>query len=131
MIVDASAVLAVLLQEDDGPNYDHLINTAAEPLSMAPVNYWEICSKIIRAYGTEQLTDVDDYLSANQIAIAATDSDQAAIAISALLRYGKGRNHPANLNMGDCFAYALAKSTGETLLFKGDDFSHTDIEAAA
>jgi ribonuclease VapC len=80
--------------------------------------------------GYEGSRDFDLFLAAAGIEIVPVDADQAEIARQAFRNYGKGRN-PAGLNYGDCFSYALAKTTGLPLLFKGDDFSQTDIERAA
>lgn len=73
---------------------------------------------------------LDDYMQEARIAIEPVTEEQARIARQAYRDFGKGSGHPAQLNYGDCFAYALAKVTGEPLLFKGDDFVHTDLTAA-
>jgi ribonuclease VapC len=73
---------------------------------------------------------VDDLLAAAQIVIEPVSPAQARIAREAYRDFGKGSGHAAGLNFGDCFAYALARATGEPLLYKGDDFSHTDVAAA-
>ena len=75
----------------------------------------------------ESRTDVMDFLAAARVALGPVVIDQATLALSTFARYGKGRGHPAQLNMGDCFAYAVAREYGVGMLFKGDDFSKTDI----
>ncbi len=79
--------------------------------------------------GTTAGSVLDAYLASAEVATAPITLEQLAVARDAWRRYGKG-NHPAALNFGDCFAYALASTTGESLLFKGNDFAQTDIEAA-
>jgi ribonuclease VapC len=71
-----------------------------------------------------------EFLALAGIAVAPIEASAAHAALDAFARYGKGTQHPAQLNLGDCFAYAQAKSSGAALLFKGDDFSKTDVEAA-
>src|SRR5438105_3023959 len=73
---------------------------------------------------------VDEFLEEAEIAIEAVDAEQAKLARAAYRDFGKGSGHPAQLNFGDCFSYALARSRREPLLFKGDDFVHTDIRSA-
>ncbi|MCP1198753.1 type II toxin-antitoxin system VapC family toxin [Notoacmeibacter sp. MSK16QG-6] len=126
MIVDASAILAILLHEEERQVFRRLI--ASESCRLSPVNLWEVAAKLEREAG--QSIDLSVWLDASQIAIEPITAQHAETAIEARRRYGKGE-HPARLNLGDCFAYALAKTTGEPLLFKGDDFRQTDIEAAA
>ena len=74
---------------------------------------------------------VSRFLSEAEVFVVPIEREDAQIALAAHALYGKGRGHPAQLNMGDCFAYAMAKSRGAALLFKGDDFVHTDIRSAA
>ena len=73
---------------------------------------------------------LDDFVQESAITIESVTVDQARIARDAYRDFGEGSGHPAALNFGDCFAYALARSTGEPLLFKGNDFSHTDVKSA-
>jgi ribonuclease VapC len=126
MVLDTSAVVAILRDEPEGDAFSDLLAIADDPLISA-VALLE-CS-MVQARFDEGLTDLDDFLLAG-IRVAAVDVAQAHAARDAWLRYGKGRS-PAGLNFGDCFSYALAKTTGRPLLFKGDDFAQTDIAPAA
>lgn len=127
MIVDASAIMAILRGESDGP-------TLARALEQAPVRRISAATYVEAAVVTDSNRDpvlsrrFDDLLRDSEIVIEPVTVEQAEIAREAYRDFGKGR-HRAGLNFGDCFAYALAKVTGEPLLFKGDDFRHTDIEA--
>nr|WP_243448289.1 type II toxin-antitoxin system VapC family toxin [Candidatus Thiosymbion oneisti] len=94
-----------------------------------PASFVELSIIIQSRYGPDGIRDLDLFLSRVAIVLIPVDSDQAYIARQAFRRFGKGR-HPAGLNYGDCFSYALAKSLGEPLLFKGRDFSQTDLVIA-
>ncbi len=85
---------------------------------------------VLGRHGEAKLQDLRDFCARSEVEIVAFGPEHLDLAIDAFRRYGKGR-HPAGLNFGDCFSYALAKATGEPLLFKGDDFSQTDIKRAA
>ena len=128
MIIDTSAILAILFAEDDAARYAEAI--AAAPLClMSAANYLEagiIVDNQVNATAGRQL---DALISRASIQVEAVTREQADLARQAYLDFGKG-NHPARLNFGDCFAYALAKSRGLPLLFKGEDFSRTDVVAA-
>ena len=128
MIVDASALLAIVLDEPDGDTYSRAIADELEDLLISPINFVEAA---IRAdtEGAETATALDEIIRVAGIRILPPTMHQTRLAREAYKRYGKG-NHPARLNLGDCFAYALAKARGEPLLFKGDDFRQTDVEAA-
>ena len=126
MIVDASAVLAVLLREADGPDFMRAFSQERE-LSISPVNYVEACARLMGR--NENPDQVDELMELANIRLVEVSVEQTKFAREAYQRFGKG-NHPAKLNLGDCFAYALSKARGEPLLFKGDDFRNTDIEAA-
>jgi ribonuclease VapC len=125
MIVDASAVLAVLLREDDAPDFLDKLSAATE-LRMSAVNLFEVLVKSDRVGGA---FEAEALLSRLAIAIEPVTAARVQIARAAHLKFGKGR-HPARLNMGDCFAYALATELGEPLLFKGGDFALTDVALA-
>lgn len=129
MIVDASVMLAVLLGEPDRERYYRFMALSPQPRLISPINYLEIITRLLRSGDNELLRGADDLVAALEITIATVTPEQARIARQAYLDYGKGR-HPAKLNIGDCFAYALSKARREPLLFKGDDFSQTDVEAA-
>jgi len=126
MIVDASAVLAVLLREADGPDFMRAFSQERE-LSISPVNYVEACARLMGR--NENPDQVDELMELANIRLVEVSVEQTKFAREAYQRFGKG-NHPAKLNLGDCFAYALSKARDEPLLFKGDDFLKTDIEAA-
>ena len=127
MIVDTSALLAVLFREDEAQRFEVLI--AASPCRMSVANVLE-GALVVEGRGGRQAGDaLDEFLAVAEISAVPISTDQLAIAREAWRRYGKG-NHPAALNFGDCFAYALARAENEPLLFKGDDFAQTDIAAA-
>lgn len=127
MIVDASALIAILFREPEKDRFREIIARTPEPV-MSAFNFLEAA---VRAdgLGPEMAEGFDTLFQETGIRIVASDFQQARLAREAYQRYGKG-NHPAKLNLGDCFAYALAKARSEPLLFKGDDFSQTDVEAA-
>lgn len=129
VIVDASVILAMLLKEPDEAVFADFIGETPEELSISPVNYLEISLRVDRGNMPEAAAALDPLLGRLGISIATINEHQARLAREAYRRYGKGR-HPARLNLGDCFAYALAKARGEPLLFKGDDFRRTDVGAA-
>ncbi len=85
---------------------------------------------VLGRHGEEKLQDLRDFCARSAIHVVPFGPEHVDLALDAFRRYGKGR-HPASLNFGDCFSYALAKATGEPLLFKGDDFSQTDIKRVA
>jgi ribonuclease VapC len=128
MIVDASALLAILLNEPDGPAYRSAI-AAADAASISPVNCLEVSMRLDRIWGDAAADKLDGLIDAFAISIEPIDRVQLTFAQLAFRRFGKGR-HKAGLNMGDCFAYALAKARNEPLLFKGNDFAQTDLESA-
>ena len=125
MIVDKSALLAVLFAEPEAEDFARAI-AGAEVSRMSAANLLE--AGIVADGQADRRTGRQlDALVANfRLRIAPVTEDQVRIARQAYLDFGRG-NHPAGLNFGDCFAYALAKATGEPLLFKGDDFARTDI----
>lgn len=124
MVVDTSALIAILLQEEDAQAYaDALAATATAALSAA--SYVELAI-VSLSRGVRGRAELEATLADAAIEIVPVTLDQARLAAGAYDRYGKGR-HAAALNFGDCFAYALAKSRGEPLLFKGTDFGLTDV----
>lgn len=129
MIVDASAVLAILLSEPDQGKFADRLTMATDRLRMSPVNYLEVITKVLRTKNDLLMTETDNLFDALDIELASVTREQARLAREAYVRFGKGR-HPARLNIGDCFAYALSKARDEPLLYKGSDFSQTDVEAA-
>ena len=127
MIIDTSALLAILFQEADAPQYAQVI-AMAEVCRMSAANYLEAAINMDHRGDREASRQLDVFIERAQIHIEAVTFEQVRIARQAYLDYGKG-HHPAGLNFGDVFAYALAKSTGEPLLYKGRDFVQTDITA--
>ena len=128
MIVDSSAILAVLNREDDADRYDDAIVTARN-CRMSVANLLETFIVVESRGGAAAGRRFEAFLESAGIEPMPVTIEQLDAARRAWRRFGKG-NHPAALNFGDCFAYALAEATGEPLLFKGDDFAKTDIDAA-
>ena len=129
MIVDASAILAVLLKEPEEQRFADILTGGSSEAELSPVNYLEVALRIDRGDMPEISDSLDQVLSRMNVRIAELNSEQAYLAREAYKTFGKG-NHPARLNLGDCFAYALSKARNEPLLFKGGDFGKTDVEAA-
>jgi ribonuclease VapC len=127
MIVDTSAVVAILRAEPDAPDFAQAIDSASIK-RISAVSYVEIAAVIEGKDGTNGRR-FDDFFRVSRITIEPVTVRQAEIARQAYRDFGKGR-HKAGLNFGDCFAYALAKEMDEPLLFKGKDFRHTDAESA-
>jgi ribonuclease VapC len=127
MIVDTSALLAVFFEEPEAEDFARAI-ARAEVSKISAANLLE--AGIVADNQTDPWTGRQlDALVANfHLRIEPVTEEQVRFARQAYVDFGRG-NHPAKLNFGDCFAYALAKATGEPLLFKGDDFRHTDIKA--
>ncbi len=129
MVIDTSALIAILQDEPERRVFNEAIE-AAETCAMSTASFLETSMIIESRYGPDGTRDLDLFISKARITFASVDADQAYVARDAFRRYGKGR-HPAGLNFGDCFAYALAKTLGEPLLFKGNDFALTDIAACS
>jgi ribonuclease VapC len=128
MVVDTSALVAILNDEPERQAFIDLIATAATRLiSAATLLEASIVVELRR--GEHAGRELDLFLHRAKFEIVPLDADQVEIARAAFRRYGKGR-HPAGLNFGDCFSYALARSLGDTLLFKGQDFARSDIRPA-
>ncbi len=127
MIVDASALVAILFREPEKDRFRDTIAQDPEPV-MSPVNYLEAAVRA-DALGEDVASGFDALFRETGITLVPLDERQAVLAREAYKRFGKG-NHSARLNIGDCFAYALSKTRGEPLLFKGEDFRQTDVEAA-
>ena len=128
MIVDSSAIVAVVFREAESDRFQRAISDAATR-RMSVANYFEAAMVIEGRMGEEGARELDNYLESADIELVDVTLEQAHAARLAWRRYGKG-NHPAGLNYGDCFAYALAEIIGEPLLYKGDDFALTDVESA-
>lgn len=128
IVIDSSAVLAVLLEESAADGILAKIKTAS-PLLMSTANVLECVMRLAPRNGQDRTGVLDRMLSGLPIQVIAVDEAQLRLARAGFMAYGKGR-HPAGLNFGDCFAYALAMSRDAPLLFIGDDFRKTDIKIA-
>ena len=130
MIVDTSAVIAVLKEESDAPRFLRVLTLSAEPKRMSAANYLEAAIVVDANRNPLLSRRLDELIVQTEIRAEPVTLEQANIARAAYRDFGRGSGHPALLNFGDCFAYALAKSMREPLLFKGDDFSQTDVAIA-
>lgn len=133
IVVDVSAIVAMLTRE---PDADRLLSTlgTSGPAETTPLAVYEAVLGVSRKrqWSVEEAeTHVRDFLEAAGVAVHPIQPETAHVALEAFARYGKGRGHGARLNLGDCFMYAQAKVGRTSLLYKGDDFSKTDIESAA
>ena len=126
MVIDSSALLAILFGEPEKRRFNELIEAHAVRL-MSAASYLESAIIVDDRFGYDGARDLKLFLAEADIVIEPVTLEQAEIARDAYRRFGRG-NHAAALNFGDCFAYALAKATEEPLLFKGNDFSQTDLE---
>jgi ribonuclease VapC len=129
MIVDTSALIAILRDEPDGERLLRAL-ARADRRAMSAASYLE--TGIIVDVDRDPILSrrLDEFLSEIDVEVVSVTPQQARIAREAYRDYGKGSGHPARLNFGDCFAYALAKDAREPLLYIGDDFVHTDLEPA-
>jgi ribonuclease VapC len=128
MVIDTSALLAILQNEPERQQFNRTIEGAASRKISAAT--WVETSIVIDArYGTPGLAGLDLFVERARIELVPLDRDQAMVARGAFSRFGKGR-HPAGLNYGDCFSYAVATVLGEPLLYKGDDFGKTDVTSS-
>lgn len=127
MIIDTSVIIAILRDEPDAAAIGEILGRSQD-CRMSAVSYIEVAVVVDHNRNPVLSRRLDDLLRDVEIAVEPVTLNQARIAREAYRDFGKGR-HRAGLNFGDCFAYALAKEKGETLLFKGDDFCHTDIKA--
>ena len=129
MILDTSALIAVLRFEAEAPEFARIIEHAARP-RISAVSYVEAGAVIDGSKDPVASRRFDELIEEAQIAIEPVTEAQARIARQAYRDFGKISGHPAKLNFGDCFSYALAKSSGEALLFKGGDLRLTDVKPA-
>jgi ribonuclease VapC len=129
MIVDTSAIVAILHKEADGELLRRVISENS-PVRLSAASYVELGVVVARTRNPVVSHSLDDFIAQAAITIEPVTEAQARIAREAYRDYGRGSGHPAGLNFGDCFAYALARDKREPLLFKGDDFGHTDIRSA-
>jgi ribonuclease VapC len=129
VIIDTSALIAILRAEDDASDMALAIERA-QVRKISAANYLETAVVIDASRDPIASRRFDELVDTAGLRIEPVTHDQARIARDAYRDFGKGSGHKASLNFGDCFAYALARSTGEPLLFKGNDFGHTDITPA-
>lgn len=129
MIIDTSALVAILRDEPDAERFATAIE-AADVSRISAMTYVELGAVIDRARDAVASRRVDELIEVAGIVIEPVTVEQARVAREAYRDFGKGSGHPAGLNIGDCFSYALAKSLGEPLLFKGSDFIETDVRSA-
>lgn len=129
MIVDASAIIAILRDEPDAERFARALASRRGPSRMSAANYVEAAVVIDASRDPIASRRFDELIAKAEIAIEPVTFEQARVAREAYRDFGRGSGHPAGLNFGDCFAYALAKTCGEPLLFKGEDFSRTDVVA--
>jgi ribonuclease VapC len=128
MILDTSAAVAILYREPEADAFARRVHDA-DVCRISVASYVELSMVIENQLGPEGMRQAEAFFRRAGVVIEPVTLDQGEIARQAFLDFGKGR-HKAGLNFGDCFSYALAKATGEPLLFKGHDFSQTDIQAA-
>jgi ribonuclease VapC len=132
MFVDASAIVAILTREPEADALADLLEQSSSTIT-SPIAILEavlgICRKRLASVEEAQ-HDVHEFLGLAAIDTVAITHKEAEAALAAFSRYGKGRGHPAQLNMRDCFTYAVAKNHQTELLFKGEDFEKTDIASA-
>jgi ribonuclease VapC len=132
MFVDASAIVAILTREPEADTLADVLQSASSPVT-SPIAVFEavlgICRK--RLLSVEQAEEhVREFLEVANIEVIPVTAKEAETALLAFARYGKRRGHPAQLNLGECFAYAVARNHRKSVLFKGHDFDNTDIRPA-
>ncbi len=128
LFVDASAFVAIIAREADAKALASRIVDSADPIWSA-MSSWETISSLRRSHGYDldaAREEVEQFAASRPFRLVAIGEEERRRALDAYQLYGKGR-HPARLNMGDCFAYACAKTNAAELLYKGDDFAHTDL----
>lgn len=133
MFVDASAFLAILLREPEADDFADRL-AAADECMTSPLALYEVVASLMSRKRLDKASAegrVRAILDTANISVTPITPEIGRLALEAFERYGKGRGHPAQLNMGDCFAYACARALGVPLLYKGDDFDRTDIAAAS
>ena len=129
MIIDTSAIIAIL-RDEAGASDCALAIEKTRSRRISAANFVETALVIDGSRDPVASRRFDEFFREANISVEPVTLEQARLAREAYRDFGKGSGHPAKLNFGDCFAYALAKATGEPLLFKGDDFIHTDISSA-
>ncbi|MBO9520082.1 MAG: type II toxin-antitoxin system VapC family toxin [Nocardioidaceae bacterium] len=130
MIVDSSALVAIVREESDASVFLAALRTAERPPRIAAPTLVET-SVVVDGSRVRAGRRLDELVFEANLEVVPFDEEMARIARAAYRDFGRGSGHPANLNLGDCFSYALAVVTGEPLLYKGDDFSRTDVRSAS
>ena len=129
MVLDTSAIVATISGEPEGRRFQDAM-LRGPSLAISAVTVPESMIVLLSRHGTDAIQEFDSMLKDAGISVIPFDAEIATAAFEAFQRFGKGRGHPAQLNIIDCAAYALAKIRGEPLLFKGRDFEKTDIQPA-
>jgi ribonuclease VapC len=129
VIVDTSALIAILRDEPEAEQIEARISWEVYP-AMSAANYFEAAIVVDSQRNPAASRNFDDFMDTSGIDIRPVTKEHAELARAAYRDFGKGSGHPARLNFGDCFAYALAEATGEPLLYKGDDFRRTGVRSA-
>lgn len=129
MIVDTSALVAILKREPEQATFSAFLEST-QNVTISAVTYFEASIVIDSLRQPAVSRQLDDMIEKARIIIEPVTVEQARIARQAYRDYGKGSGHPANLNFGDCFSYALARDKREPILYKGNDFVHTDLRSA-
>ena len=126
MVVDASAIVAILLDEPEREQFYEML--LATPAVLSPVGYWEAAVRVGSVFGPDGRKKMDTLLEQLSVVVMPATGQTANVAVEAQKRFGKRTS--AKLNLGDCFAYALAREQNAPLLYKGDDFGRTDVVSA-
>lgn len=127
--IDSSSLVAMLAPEDDGETYAKHLDASHGNMA-SPIVVYEAALALVRLRSmsiSEALMIVLDHLQRARVELVAIDADAHVLALNAHERYGKGTGHPAQLNMGDCFSYALARANNLRILYKGNNFAQTDM----
>jgi ribonuclease VapC len=129
MILDTSVIVAILKNEPEAASFSVILQ-AADVVRISSANYFE-SSLVVDGFKNPKLSvELDEMMERAKVIIEPVTHDQARIARQAYRDFGKGSGHPAGLNFGDCFSYALARDKREPILYKGNDFVHTDLRSA-
>jgi ribonuclease VapC len=127
MIIDTSVIAAIILQEPEAQKFSQILDAQGSCKMIAP-NYLELCMVLLGNKNPKGQDEIDFMIDEFNVKIIPFTPEMASVAAVAFLEYGKGQGNKAQLNFGDCMAYAASKVEGLPLLFKGDDFSKTDVE---
>jgi len=129
MILDTSVLIAIIKEEPETATFAAIMESV-DPLRISAASYLESSIVVDKARDPKLSARLDELLEEAAVVIEPVTAEQAKIARQAYRDYGRGSGHRANLNFGDCFSYALARVKREPLLYKGDDFAHTDLRSA-